>query len=250
MRSARRRGILNSVSSFSPLSLNPALWLDAADTFTIIETSGSVSQWNDKSGNGRHVSQAVGANQPTTGTQTQNGLNVLNFDGNDVLVGGTTPVLFADSTTPFEVHAFARWSGTNSGTIVSQNISGTENLRQFQLLRQGVTGTVLAIVARGANRLSSRTNLDGRAAWAAYQWNGTTGTIRDGNTTNNAAPGAAAAESGALIKIGARSNGSTTNEAFYMNGIIGEVLIFDRALTTDERNDLGNYLATKWSITL
>jgi hypothetical protein len=74
---------------FTPLDLNPALWLDAADTATITESGGFVSQWNDKSGNNRNFTQAVGASQPATGTRTQNGLNVLDFDGsNDFLNGG------------------------------------------------------------------------------------------------------------------------------------------------------------------
>jgi hypothetical protein len=60
------------------------LWLDASDTSTITEVSGAVSQWNNK-GNLANVSQGNNANKPTTGASTQNGLNVINFDGNDRL---------------------------------------------------------------------------------------------------------------------------------------------------------------------
>jgi hypothetical protein len=43
-----------------------ALWLDADDAGTITKDGGDlVSQWNDKSGNARHVTQATAANQPT-----------------------------------------------------------------------------------------------------------------------------------------------------------------------------------------
>lgn len=64
---------------FTPLSLNPALWLDASDLTTITATDGQVSQLQDKSGNGNHASQATGSRQPLSGTQSQNGLNVLDF---------------------------------------------------------------------------------------------------------------------------------------------------------------------------
>ena len=41
--------------------------------------SGAVSQWNDQSGNGRHLVQATGANRPTTGVATINGINAIRF---------------------------------------------------------------------------------------------------------------------------------------------------------------------------
>ena len=69
---------------------NLELWLDAGDASTITETGGAVSQWDDKSGNAHHVSQATAGAEPTTGTRTQNGRNVLDFDGGDSLVGSLT----------------------------------------------------------------------------------------------------------------------------------------------------------------
>ena len=46
-------------SSFSPLSLSPALWLDASDAATVTLVSSAVSQWNDKSANARHATQTT-----------------------------------------------------------------------------------------------------------------------------------------------------------------------------------------------
>ena len=68
-------------SDWTPAEIPTALWLDAADTDTITEAAGFVSQWDDKSGNGNHFTQAVGTAQPTTGTRKINGLNVLGFGG-------------------------------------------------------------------------------------------------------------------------------------------------------------------------
>jgi len=88
-RDPRTAKVSTNVSSwlnFTPASLNPTLWLDASDISTITESSGSVSQWNDKSANGYTFTQGTGAAQPKTGARTQNGLNVLDFDGNDSLV--------------------------------------------------------------------------------------------------------------------------------------------------------------------
>jgi hypothetical protein len=58
-------------------------WYDASDTATIVHAAGTVSQWNDKSGNGQHLVQETGGYQPETGIRTLNDLNILDFDGTD-----------------------------------------------------------------------------------------------------------------------------------------------------------------------
>jgi hypothetical protein len=44
-------------SLWTPERINTALWLDAADSSTIIVEGGGVSEWRDKSGNDRHFLQ-------------------------------------------------------------------------------------------------------------------------------------------------------------------------------------------------
>lgn len=55
------------------------LWLDASDASTITLNGSTVSQWDDKSGNNRHATQATASNQPTYTTAGLNGKNVLTF---------------------------------------------------------------------------------------------------------------------------------------------------------------------------
>ena len=62
------------------------LWLDASDTDTITSSGGAVSQWDDKSGNSNNATQGTGSAQPTTGASTQNGENIIDFDGGDTFV--------------------------------------------------------------------------------------------------------------------------------------------------------------------
>lgn len=80
---------VGSWQGFTPLSLGPAMWFDASDTATITSSAGLVSQWDDKSGNARHATQATSSLQPTTGSQTQNGLNVLSFTNHKLQVSYT-----------------------------------------------------------------------------------------------------------------------------------------------------------------
>ena len=68
---------------WNPSMISTALWLDAADATTVTTVSGAVSQWNDKSGNGRNASQATAGNRPTYTSAGQNSLNVLTLDGSN-----------------------------------------------------------------------------------------------------------------------------------------------------------------------
>jgi hypothetical protein len=66
---------------------NLALWLDAADSTTITLNGSSVSQWNDKSGNGRNFSQSSATWQPAYSTSAINGRNAVSFDGVNDRIG-------------------------------------------------------------------------------------------------------------------------------------------------------------------
>ena len=88
-----RGGSLAATSSgggalWTPAETTTLLWLDASDTAPITESSGSVSQWDDKSGNDFHSAQGTGARQPTTGATTENDLNVIDFTDPSALTAG------------------------------------------------------------------------------------------------------------------------------------------------------------------
>ncbi len=78
---ARTRG-RPGLLTWSPLYSSAAVWFDGADGGTITDAGGGkVSQWDDKSGNGRHATQGVDANRPLTGVASVNGENVMEFGG-------------------------------------------------------------------------------------------------------------------------------------------------------------------------
>lgn len=66
---------------WSPNAIAPSLvvWFDADDLSTITTATG-VSEWKDKSGNNRHLSQAVGSQQPELQIQVENGRNSIKFN--------------------------------------------------------------------------------------------------------------------------------------------------------------------------
>ena len=64
---------------WSPANITTALWLDAADTGTVITESGAVSQWNDKSGNARHAFQSTAGARPAYTSAGLSGKNVIYY---------------------------------------------------------------------------------------------------------------------------------------------------------------------------
>lgn len=70
-------------SAWTPADLGAslALWLDADDASTITLNGSDVSQWDDKSGNGRNAVQATAANQPAYSATNINGKPALVFNG-------------------------------------------------------------------------------------------------------------------------------------------------------------------------
>ncbi|MBT8037962.1 MAG: M6 family metalloprotease domain-containing protein, partial [Verrucomicrobiae bacterium] len=67
---------------WTPADTNTVAWFDAADAATIAESSGAVSQWSDKSGNGNHATQGNSSNQPTYNSSDSrlNNLPTIGYD--------------------------------------------------------------------------------------------------------------------------------------------------------------------------
>ena len=105
-------------NAFSPLDLNPGLWVDASDVTTITGSTSTISQWNDKSGNNRHLTQTTAASRPTYKWNALNGLSVVQFDGSDDYFDGT------GLGTPGSISAFAvinRHSAVANGVLLASD---------------------------------------------------------------------------------------------------------------------------------
>ena len=109
------------VAIFSPSSIpNLQLWLDASDTSSISKNSSNqVSQWNDKSGNGRNVSQS-GANniKPTFSS------NSMKFNGSQYLFN-TTPFMYSNGS--IEIFMVASGNTQSDTRILCEGSSSSNN---------------------------------------------------------------------------------------------------------------------------
>lgn len=129
---SRKWGV-NFTSAFSPLDLGPLGWYRAdqgvftnAGTTAATTTGDVIQQWNDLSGNNRHLIQATAVNRPTLNTNAINGQSAILFDGsNDFLpwTGAISPQLqrtiyvVSKGATNGVRYVFDGWSGTNRSSI-------------------------------------------------------------------------------------------------------------------------------------
>lgn len=226
-------------SGFDPMSLTPDLWLDASDTATITSSSGAVSQWDDKSGNGRHVSSS-GSERPKTGSATQNGLNVLTFDGissvllknSSVTVPTTyTIAIVATPTTGTNDYLFSFKSTANVGQtgIISgysskayEFFQTTPGSARFTLGASNATGCNTNIVVHNGTSVSSLVN---------------------GASSGSSSSGASSSLSAGRITVGNYDQGGGGNAA---GSNIAEIVVYFSALSGANLTGLSNYLRTKW----
>ena len=270
-RDPRNPKVSTQVSSwlnFTPASLSPIVWLDAADTATITSSSGSVSQWDDKSGNGFNVVQATGLNQPTTGTRTLKGLNVIDFDGTNDRLTSAFDITQLTSAKALTVMVVASFDVTGSGRtlVTAGRATNTWDLGSGFSLNQDASGAVVTFIGLGAGTVNASDfrsllveTADTSPKVYAFSASASPATY---STFVNGANGANSLNSGTMpvanflssgsgnhrVVVGARTSSNPTPIGNFLDGYVGEILLFDRVLTTSERSSLRDYLNAKWSV--
>jgi len=224
-------GILDTVEL---LSINAALWLDASDPSSITQDSnGLVSQWNDKSGNGHHATQSTTDNQPTTNSRQQSGLNVIDFDGNDLIRNPS----FDINTTDLTVFSVRKWDTNVSG----DRVWTIHNLSNENLGKLNEAGTKIGYRSPTNSAVSYSANLN--LELLSFKANGTNsqkiwvnGLYEAENT------GAVTPFTSNAITIGADNAGNS------FDGIVAEVIIVESSMSDNDRQKIEGYLAHKWGL--
>ena len=219
------------VPPWTPLELDPVLWLDAADTATITEAAGFVSQWDDKSTSGLAAAEGVQAYQPITGSRTLNGRNVIDFDGTlDRLI---IPAFAVEQ--PFSVFTVAYQDVSQSGryfqTLPNVVASFQPGDRPFQQAGLGNPYGYSGSTPPGFTYLMENTFADPGSRIVVNRRPAFAGTCGTNNPN------------------GEYWVGSGINTQRF-NGVLAEMIVVDRLLSSAETRTLENYLAGKWGITL
>lgn len=242
---------------FSPLNLSPLAWYDASDTGTITESSGSVSQWDDKSGNNNDVYQGTGAAQPTTGTRTLNSLNVIEFDGgSDYLTGGDILDVLSGGLTVFivaKVDDDTRLQGL-TGKSAASSSSGrygpifNPGGGYFGAIWHDTASRTVSYDPGAGNRTNTflLTQIVNRNNSNVLRLNGAQVAI-DSNLS-----GTSSYDTSFAFLVGAYQNqsGQPVLSNSYLDGFVAEIIVMNATATAQQISDAETYLADKWGITL
>jgi hypothetical protein len=221
--------------------ISTALWLDAADATTVTTVSGAVSQWNDKSGNARNVSQSTAGNRPTYTATGLNGKAVLTFDGsNDSLLNSSVGLpLGASARSLYVVYQPNRLTGVNA--ICGQGTSlASGNLYYIQFRSQGdpYFAGFLRDVSNGTSFPFDNTNP--KIAEAIFN-----GSALSLYSTGNLV----ASQTLSLNTIGDSFYVGNNPNNEPMGGTVAEIVVTASASSTLDRQRIEGYLAHKWGLT-
>jgi hypothetical protein len=228
------------------------LWLDAADLTSIVTT---VSQINDKSGNGYNVTQSSATYQPaltnnylTLGTSLNSYMNIPQAAINNTSSWTLFLVFNPSSSTNWIMakqydavpNSYNMLSMTNYTSTGGANTTGTTGVLYFRPYNAGTLFTGPAALTTSTNQLltliCNGTNI-------YYYINGVLAAITNGTFTIQSQTGATNFTLGAWISSGSLVNSGVTNFQ------LGEMSFYNSALTTIQIQQIEASLMNKWSIT-
>jgi hypothetical protein len=233
-----------SLNAFLPTSITGCgLWLDSADTSSMTFSSGSnIGQWKDKSGLGNN---ATGFNSPVLTTDSINGNQAIATNSTAYFIGpvsvtGTTLTVFCVAKITILPN------GGNDQRLVSlvngNNVDYGRTDSTIALFNQGSTSTIA--LWRTSGPIANNAIVANTPFLAVSGYDGTNGYLwKDGS----AGTLASSASSGtfAITKYGV-GGGAYIGE--FWSGSIGEVIIYNTALSTSDRQQVEGYLSHKWRL--
>ena len=233
---------------FSPTGISSlAVWLDGEDTSTITHSGGSISQWNDKSGNGRNFVQSTSADQPSLVSGVGGALGSAQYvefsQPNDSMSVATN---FAYSTASgageqwsaaivFYYHAFSGSSNTNLAYLIkpqgasvtpASNSSGVVEAEWFKYSQGGFSSNPELVENTAYVLLVTNDNAN-----VTLRLNGVAHTKGTPNST-----------------YGTTATGYVLGWSFNANMYIAEFCHFNQALSASEITQLESYLTSKWNV--
>lgn len=233
-------GTSKNIWGFDPRSVpGCSLWLDAADSLTITLSGTDVTQWNDKSGNARHVTQVTTGLRPTYSSAS----NAIVFDGTRYLdipnaLAAITPtytIFVVEKRASDQARFFvggrvgsggvALILGYNSSTISHHTTAAFSDMQVTIPSYLGASEPVR--VTRFAYTGSTRSTFINGGQFSNSQ--GFSSTLTTWNTAN----------------IGAGFNTSSGN--WYI-GNVYEILFYNATLTSQQNQQVEGYLAHKWGL--
>ena len=222
------------VQSGTVVTTGLQLYLDAANTSSY---AGSGTIWNDISGNSNNV--AMQNSGSITYTSSGGGYFTTGANG---YFNKATSTGVPTGTSPYSLCAWVQFSSTwgSQGIVAVGSAWGTTN--GVNALR--TSGTNVLLNYWWANDYSVTGTLSPTTQWfnCVAQWDGATRRIWINGTQIGSS-----ASSGLNVTTGVLNIG-VTNNTEYLNANIGQVLIYNRAITSDEISQNYSVIRSRYGV--
>lgn len=240
-----------SATDFTPTSISGlSVWYNVSQANSVHKTGSAISSVDDLSGNHYNLT-SIGTNSPTYNPTGMNGFPTMTFDGSsnvmaspllpDTLLGGP------NGATVFLVgnvqsNGVLLWSGPSPS---SQSNSAHLDLQYINTTLYSVLGVSDAYgylqtnsAMKNQNAIFEFTGGNSSSLTESITYNGT---LLNSRQTNTFAPFSCDLAIGALLDC-------TTGLQYYMAGNVSQVLIYNRILTTQERQEIEGYLSCSYGL--
>jgi hypothetical protein len=229
-----------------------ALWLDAADpdgTGIVPANNTTLSTWRDKSANGY---SGTSSGSPLLVTRSQNGLPCVNFGavssqyfnfGNIIPLTTAGITVFVVGKTTFAASA---------QSLIAKSRAAGFNGRWGLLYESPNLEFLIDVTGSGALATSSPNAYSGVFSLFGGAWSSPTAFLYANGTQigSVSASGTPSSISDSLF-VGAypsSSGGTPPTSGYYYNGTIGEIIVYNVVLSTEQRQKVEGYLACKWGL--
>ena len=224
-----------AAGSFSPAGDAQLIaWFDAGDTATITESAGNVSAWADKAG-GAALTPA--GPQPTTGTRSLNGRNVVDFGGNTYL----QRALGLPASGDVAFHMAVVLDGISNGFQALLAIDATNDFQIDASNDLQFDGRLNASGIGGSVNLSGGPFSGAMIVSAVFDRTGAaTAEVFIGNASRGSAAYSLAIDAAAALHVMTNRSKNT-----WVDGAVAELIVSG---DTTNRAHHHAYLASKWGI--
>ena len=213
------------------------LWLDAGDGNSISLSGSNVTQWNDKSGNERNLTQTTSGLRPTYSSVSKaivfNGTRYLDIPDALNAIIPTYTIFLAEKRASADARFLIgqRLAVANVGLVLGYN--GSTIAHHTTVYVADLMTTINAYSVNDPIRVTR------------YQYTGTTrSTFVNGGEYSNSQSFSNTLTVWSNANIGA---GYNTNSGNWYIGNVYEVLFYNSVLTTSQCQQIEGYLAWKWN---